>query len=382
MKIAHVIYIPRFSGAEILVRELATNHSAQGHQVAVFSLMPIEESFVSQQRLLAKMGVFMSFPTQPLGKVGRFQFLAQQLKAFDPDIALGHAVIPSLYTQIATKLAGLSHTSVINVLHDASQDDYASWYFQVLARWIASTPDAVIAVSKRGAQNYARRIPRSTKPHVIPNGIKLEKIIAMRSQRDWVRQHLFSATEKDVVFLQVGRCSRPKQQHLSLQAYVQVSQNYANSKLYFAGIAEDPNYERELKQQVTDLGLEDRVFFLGARSDIPELLAGADVYLMPSHYEAHSVAFVEALASGITIVASDIDSFQYGLDFPGVNLIDPKDCNRFAEAMSKSLSFAAQTRWQRDLKAYSIEQTANTYLNLFETLLKRRNLVHFSETLE
>ncbi|WNZ44004.1 glycosyltransferase family 4 protein [Leptolyngbya boryana CZ1] len=369
MKICHVIYIPRFSGAEILVRELARDHAAKGHQIAVISLMPLEESFRSQQQLLEQANVDMAFPTRMLGKYGRFQFLTQQLRRWKPDIILGHAVIPSLYAQIAAKLAGLTQTSVINVLHDASQDDYASWYFQALEKWIAPDADAVVAVSQLGAENYVKRIRPVSVPYVIPNGINLERIVQASSQREQVRNQVFSVSDQDVVYLQVGRFNQIKQQHLTLQAYAQAAQTAEfTSKLFLAGIVEDPNYEQSLRQRVAELNLENQVVFLGARSDVPELLAGADVYLMPSKQEAHSVAFAEALASGITIVASDIPSFQYGRSFQGVDLIQPEQTEVFARRLTESAYTAVQVRWHRDLSAYAIEQTANAYLNVFQAL--------------
>jgi glycosyltransferase involved in cell wall biosynthesis len=379
MKICHVIYIPRFSGAEILVRNLAAQHRLQGHQVAVVAIMPSEASFAIVQHDLTQMGVCSNFPPRPLGKWERLKFLADALQTFSPDVVFAHAVIPSFYARFAAKLARLRHTPVVTVLHDASQDDYASPYFRLLENWLAPQPAAIVAVSPTSASNYRRRIRSKIDPQVIVNGVQLEAFDRAVSHRSTVRKNIFKVNDDQFVFLQVGRISRTKQQHHSLHAFAQAVKTFGLSgKLCFVGISEDSSYESELKQLTTQLEVADHVLFLDARSDIPELLAGADVYLMPSLFEAHSVAFIEALASGITIIASDIPSFRFGAAFPGVHLISPESIDEFMQAINQvtqphtpqSSTFQPRIvrRWQRDLSDYSICKTANSYLETSKVL--------------
>ncbi|MBD1823584.1 glycosyltransferase family 4 protein [Cyanobacteria bacterium FACHB-DQ100] len=369
MRICHVIYIPRFSGAEILVRSLAIAHQALGHQVAVMALMPPQPSFLSELAQMQAAQVSLFLPEQELSKRERITFLVQHLKQFKPDVVVAHAVIPSLYARIAVRLAALHHTSTLSVLHDASQDDYASPYFRALERWFVPAPDAIVAVSPTGAENYCNRINSIAKPVVIPNGINLSAIQQAATQRDRVRQTIFAVQPEEVVFLQVGRFSSTKQQHLSLQAFAQAQQQAPFSgKLCFVGSSEDQPYEQHLRQLAQQFNIEDQLLILGSRSDVPDLLSGADVFLMPSKIEAHSLAFIEALSSGIAIVASDIPSLQYGKAFPGVKLICPELINEFTRAIVETVRSSVKVRWQRDLSAYSVEQTSKAYLELFGRL--------------
>lgn len=370
MKICHVIYIPRFSGAEILVRNLAIEHTTEGHEIAIVAIMPPEPSFAIAQQDLASIGVSLVFPTTPLNKWARLQFLAQALKAFSPDVIFAHAVIPSFYARYAVKLAGLRQTSVISVLHDASQDDYASSYFRLLEQWLAPRPDAIVTVSQKSADNYRQRIRSRIAPQTITNGIRLDAFVQAQDDRSTIRKNLFNADEQDIVFLQVGRISSTKQQQHSLIAFSEaIKQFNVPGKLCFVGTSEDHEYEAHLKQKVAELSLTEQVLFLGVRSDIPQLLSAADIYLMPSLSEAHSVAFIEALASGITIIASDIPSFQFGAAFPGVHLISPHHVNEFVQTIGESIQAGRSRRWQRDLSEYSIRKTANAYLEMSKSLV-------------
>jgi L-malate glycosyltransferase len=92
------------------------------------------------------------------------------------------------------------------------------------------------------------------------------------------------------------------------------------------------------------------------------LLAAADVYLMPSPMEAHSIALIEALASGVPVVASNIPAFAYASAFPGVALVGMDDGAALAKATRDFL--VAGTRHERNLDAYDIAETERQYRDL------------------
>lgn len=373
MKICHVIYIPRFSGAEVLVRNLAIQHRTEGHEIAIVAIMPPEDSFAIAQLDLDSMGVTLLFPGQLLNKWERLQFLVQAFQQFLPDVVFAHAVIPSFYARYAVALARLQKTSVVSVLHDASQDDYASSYFRFVEKWLAPPPAAIVTVSQQSAENYRQRIRSNIDTQVILNGIQLEPFTAEHKNCSKTRSEIFKAHENELIFLQVGRISLTKQQHYSLKAFAELVKTFnLSGKLCFVGITEDSAYETELKTMAESLGIAEQVLFLGARADIPELLAAADLYLMPSQFEAHSVAFIEALASGITIIASDISSFQFGSEFAGVTLISPQLMDEFVAAIAQAIQTGVSHRWQRDLSDYSIDKTANSYLALSKSVVSIR----------
>jgi glycosyltransferase involved in cell wall biosynthesis len=91
------------------------------------------------------------------------------------------------------------------------------------------------------------------------------------------------------------------------------------------GLTEDADYEAKLRKLIADSGLSAQVELLGSRTDVPELLAASDLYLMPSTREVHSVAMIEALASGTPVIASDIATFRYAESLPGVTLAGTSD---------------------------------------------------------
>ncbi|WP_339377956.1 glycosyltransferase family 4 protein [Merismopedia glauca] len=375
MRICHVIYIPRLSGAEILVRDLTLSHISMGNQVAIISIQPPETSFANEIEQLQDAGALFIFPKMMLGKLSRLAFLGRELKKLNPDVAIAHSVIPSAYVRLVLKLIGRKDIPTVTVLHNASQDDYASKYWRSLEKWVIPPPSYLIALTETAKHNYQKRIGDRTKIEVIPNGINLKRFSYLNSVRNEVRETIFRVKNGEKVFLQIGRFGSTKQQHLSVSAFISAFRECSyllSAKLFLVGLVEDSQYYQNLKKKVADSGLEEAIVFLGACTNVPELLAGADVYLMPSKREAHSVAFLEALASGITIIASDIAAFQHGRYFPGVTLIQPDNIKLFSEEISNAANQNPGKLWERNLKDYSIDKTSHAYLHIFNFLSTNR----------
>jgi glycosyltransferase involved in cell wall biosynthesis len=83
------------------------------------------------------------------------------------------------------------------------------------------------------------------------------------------------------------------------------------------------------------------------------------VYTMPSLSEAHSIALLEALATGIPVVANTISAFAYTRHFPCVQLIDTNDIDAYAKALLTALR---QPRTLRQLAGLTLSDAAEQYL--------------------
>ena len=100
----------------------------------------------------------------------------------------------------------------------------------------------------------------------------------------------------------VARLSRQKNQSRLLQIFGKIVKLDSDAVLLLVGSGEDSEH---LKEQAKTLGLVDNVMFLGARSDVPELLSALDVFVLPSLYEGLPVVLIEAEANGLPLVVSD-----------------------------------------------------------------------------
>lgn len=99
----------------------------------------------------------------------------------------------------------------------------------------------------------------------------------------------------------------------------------------------DGNASGLLRQRAEELGLGARVRFLGARSDVPDLLCAADVFCVPSRWEGLGSVVLEAMALEAPLVASDLPAIREMLDPSCALLVPPEDPSSLAEAIGGAL---------------------------------------------
>jgi glycosyltransferase involved in cell wall biosynthesis len=360
----HVVLTPRYSGAEILVRDLSLVHAGGGHQVGVCALAPAEPSFEVEVARLRAAGVSWYLPAEPLRRFGRVAALRRWIREFCPDVVIAHASIPSFYTRLAAWFRG--GPPVISVLHNASEDDYAEPAFRFAERLVKRRTAAVVAVSQPAMDNYVRRLGAPRRIGVIRNGIHLSRFVRASDNRAACRASLGLGPET-LLALQVGRLNEVKAQRTTFQAVRPLLAPFPTLVLWFAGLIEDQSELERLRADCQAAGAGDRVKVLGPRADVAELMAAADVHVMPSLAEAHSVAMLESLASGAAIVASDIPAFRAAGEQPGVRLVRSGDVVSLTEAVADALG--SGKRYARDMSAYSIESTAAAYVRLAEEVV-------------
>lgn len=145
------------------------------------------------------------------------------------------------------------------------------------------------------------------------------------STRQRLRQDL-SIPDHGVMCFTSARLAHVKGYDLQLQALQQLKRLPVWKNLYFvwAGCGiKGESVEKEIKQQVEELRVGDRVRFLGERRDIPELLEASDIYILPSRAEGMPLAIMEAMAKGLPIMASAVSGVPEELGDTGQLLPDP-----------------------------------------------------------
>lgn len=141
---------------------------------------------------------------------------------------------------------------------------------------------------------------------VVPNAFDLASFGFSSENRFDVRKEL-SISDKDFVIGTVGRLAEQKNQSLLIRIMPQILHKRPNAKLVIVG--EGP-LKDTLKKETLSLGVQDKVIFTGARTDISRILSSFDVFVFPSRFEGLGISLVEAQANGLPCVISDqIPSF-------------------------------------------------------------------------
>ncbi len=213
---------------------------------------------------------------------------------------------------------------------------------------------------------------------VIHNGVDLARFSA-REPTDRVRREFAVPAGAPLVAV-ASRLSRMKGLEQFLEAAAVVRWRSTDARFLVIGEAapHDQGYLDELKRLAARLDLGDRVIFTGLRWDVPALLAGVDVAVMPSLNEALSNALLESMAAGAAVVATRVGGTPEALvDGENGLLVPPDDVAALANAittlleapeLARRLGLAAR---QSIADRFSIERMTGKTECLYRELLTR-----------
>ena len=131
-------------------------------------------------------------------------------------------------------------------------------------------------------------------------GIHTEEFKNVVVDRKVIRSE-FGFSDDDFVFMSTGQISVRKNHEVVIRALAKVDD--VKVKYLIVGFGEE---EERLKKLVFELGLQDRVVFAGYRKNVKEILHSVDAFVFPSLQEGLPVALMEAMASGLPVLASRI----------------------------------------------------------------------------
>ncbi len=204
----------------------------------------------------------------------------------------------------------------------------------VRARFDALTTDAVIAVSRRVADDLVRRgLPRRHVT-VVRNGIPLDRLAPVDPERvAHLRRELALRDGVPVV----GVVARRKSQDDVLRA---ASVLRRPLEILFVGIDEDP----ELRALGASLPEECRALCLGFREDVADVYGLFDAFVLPSSIEGFSLALLEAMARGLPCIATDAGGNREALENGAGDLFSEGDATALAGALSRILDDPPRAR--------------------------------------
>jgi glycosyltransferase involved in cell wall biosynthesis len=201
---------------------------------------------------------------------------------------------------------------------------------RLLYRIGAHAVNGVIVVSDETARSFCEAVGDvGDRLHVVANAADVERLPEV-VDRDALRAELGFAPG-DHVMTMVGTFKRQKGHEYLVAATAEVAPRDARLHVLLVG---DGELLPDIRRRVTAAGLDDRVHFLGTRRDVPALLAASDSFVLPSLWEGLPVALVEAMASGLPVIATEVSGTSQVM-VPGRTgwLVPPGDASRLAEAM-------------------------------------------------
>ena len=358
MRIAYLTqsYPPMISGAALVVEKLAKSMAERGHQVLVLAASDQNYPYASYQENLTLLRLRSIHNPLRVGQrflcYPRFKIL-QALNEFCPDIIHTHE--PFLMSQLGLEYARASRIPILLTVHQTP------WF---AARYLPGIT-AIRCASESILWAYARRMLRRVtsvitpshtvsdlitrmtgiRPTTISNGISLETFHPHLSSDNnaALRKRLHLPPQVPVI-LHVGRLDVDKNVERVVQAAAQAMQQ-TEAHLLIVG---DGSQKHTLMKMCEALRIFDRVHFPGyiaSQDGLPEIYRLASLFATTSEIEVQSLVLLEAIASGLPIVAVRA-TFIPEIVHNGVNgyLLESGDIHGLANAISTLLKSPKQGR--------------------------------------
>lgn len=255
------------------------------------------------------------------------------------------------------------------LLPDRKSGDIRNYLRIAATRFLYRFATAVVAVSDDVAQQLKNVFCLApSKIKVIINGIDVEAIHRIQPSPELMPS--LCALPGQRLITSVGRLMPPKGHGYLIAAMPHLVHKIDNVRLLLAG---DGDLKESLEQLSLDLKVRDVISFLGSRSDVPDILALSDVFVLPSISEGTSMALLEAMAGSMPIVATDIPGNRNVLRHEhNCLLVPPGNPEKLAEAISFLLnhphiaSAYGKNAYQDVCQQFNIDKTITQLIALWK----------------
>jgi len=290
---------------------------------------------------------------------------------------------------IVTAIATLMRVPIVLSLHTAGFDEPAAIAAHGrLARWAFESARAYLCVSPQLAD--ACRIAGVPKASVryVPNGVDVDRFRPVQPEaREQLRRVLGIDGDHPVVLF-VGFFSHDKQPHVLFDAWLRLQNDPATtSTLLLVGARRSAYFEvddrlaTDMRLRAAHEGVAGRLQFVDPTDRIDEYYRAADLFVLPSIREGLPVALLEAMASGLPVVASRLPGSTDAVIDDGRNgvLVPPGDAAAFADAMRNLLidreraSALGEAARRRIVADFSADRTATQWADAYREVMANRS---------
>ena len=354
MKIVQVMPDFGLAGAETMVENLSCGLAAEGCDVLVISFFDLHTAITER---IENRGIKIKY----LGKKRGFDpsiisKMRKIIKAYQPDVIHTHRyVLP--YAFLASMGFKAKRVHTVHNVAQKEQTKVGKNINRVLFRYFNVVPVALSKEIQRTIQEVYG-LPDNRIP-VVFNGIDLSRCIVKES---YARKDTFTV-------LHIGRFMDVKNHELLLRSFARFKGQHSDARLQLLG---DGELKENMMQLAGQLNITDAVEFAGLQSNVYPWLHNADVFILPSKFEGMPMTLIEAMGTGLPIIASNVGGLPDMLSSQKeALLIEPKE-EKIIEALEMVYSDAKKREyWGRNAlqrsSLFSSQAMARKYLQLYSS---------------
>jgi glycosyltransferase involved in cell wall biosynthesis len=368
IRVLHVVAGFGAGGAERVAANLLRTSDREQFDVRAISLRGPFATDV--EKTLAQDGI----PVWYMGKERGldpllFAWVARTMERFRPQVVHTHtyALRYAFPYMMCRRIPAMIHT-----VHNLAEReiDWSGRLVYRIAFWRGVLP---VAIAREVADSL-RRVYKIDGFPLIPNGIPVDVFRGRSIDRErWRSNEGFAPT--DVLFVCVAGLRAQKNPALLLEAFHRGLASDPRAHLLFVGRGA---LKSELERQIGALGLQKRVHLLGLRSDVPEILNAADVFVLSSDYEGNPLSVMEAMAAGKPMVCTAVGGVpELVADGKCGLLVPPRDVKALAGAIRYMLEnpearkSMGEASTRRAVERFDLRVMTEAYENLYRTAIAK-----------
>jgi len=365
----HLTSTGGFYGAERALIELASYLRDHGWENRVVALEGAGATEIVKRATAERVAAEAFVPSGRLGFVPLVKRLRSLLKRYPHAIVHSHGYKPDILLSLLRVPTRLICLATCHGWYSVSPKERM---LEALDKRAVRGFDHVIAVSDRIAHELTHNGVAAERVSLIANGIRAPRL--SEDARARIRAEM-GASASDRVIVQVGRLGHPKRNDLLLEAVAALAPPHS-PQIWLVG-------EGDRKQQLVNLarehGLLDRVRFCGYRTDVPDILAAADVLAVTSDTEGLPITILEAMATNCPVISTAVGAIPHVLkDGRDAWLIPPGDRAALERALEEALSqpdlahSRADSAYEKYCREYSRDSMGSRYLEIYEAAWAQR----------
>lgn len=291
-KIAFLINSLGKGGAEHVVVNLAEHFAGLGNEILLVTSRVLPEeyqvTFTAKRRLLEE-----EIKGAPFGRLGKIPARIGGLKKIwreeKPDLVIAFIGKMNLYAMLS---AGKMDIPVILSVRSDPAREYPSAFQKKLAERLFRKAAGVVFQTEDAMNFFSQRVQEHSA--VLPNALS-ESFIKNR----------YEGVRNDEIVM-VGRLDANKNHAMLLRAFAKLHGEYPSMKIkIYGGGLSGSDTRPMLEALAKELGIEDKVHFMGRQSDVRRKIERARIFVLASGYEGMPNALLEAMATGLAVISTD-----------------------------------------------------------------------------
>ena len=351
MKIIQIIPLLDLAGAETMCENLTNSLIKLGNEVIVISLYDYH-SVITER--MEKNGIKVIYLNKKSGLDLSLTFkLVKIFKEYKPDVVHSH-LYAGKYAHIAASICGIK--AKIYTIHNIARNEAGKMnrtFNRFLFKKCHVVPVSLTEeIQKSVVDEY--NIDFKNTP-VVFNGVSMEKC------------HIKNDYTGNKKILHIGRFSKQKNHEVLVKAFSIVVNRGHDVSLYLYGQGE---LEESIKELVKNLHMDKNIFFCGLTDDVYSVMESTDIFVLPSLFEGMPMTLIEAMGTGMPILASNVGGIPDMIENEKSGLLCEPTVEQVAAGLEKLISSEEDRKLYGQnavisSKKFSADKMAKDYYDIY-----------------